>query len=273
MLLSAHGAEVCLISCGARLRLDIMIERISYRLSCRRVAVVGTAVVLTFVMTGLSPAQSLAVVPVNIFLGPQQNATTLTIANRGDRQTAIQIRPYAWSQTEGDDRLEPTQALAISPPMATIPPGATQLVRLILRQSPADREATYRILIDQLPPSAEAGIVQVVFRLSIPIFAEPKVRALAHVAFHVERKDGDVYLVATNNGLRHEAIRDIELSASNGSELKTNSKASPYVLSGATRRWQIAVPVDLSVHDQTLRLRARADAGIIDQQVRFAAEP
>jgi fimbrial chaperone protein len=218
-------------------------------------------------------AQSLAVVPVNVLLAPGQNAATLTVTNQGDRETAIQIRPFAWNQPDGNDDLAPTNALVISPPLTTIAPGATQVVRLILRQPPQDRELTYRILVDQIPPPAEPGIVHVVLRLSIPIFAQPPVRALPHLQFHLEYEAGQIYLVGANDGLRHEVIRDIVLSTSDGARLKADSGLSPYILAGVKRRWHIAATGSLPSSTETLRLTAHCDSGAIDEQVSIVAKP
>jgi P pilus assembly chaperone PapD len=121
--------------------------------------------ILIVLLTGRAAgAQSLSVLPVNILLQPGQRATTLTVTNQGNRETAIQVRAYAWSQPDGDDQLTTSDSVVVSPPLASIAPGATQVVRLILRLPPssADREATYRILVDQIPPAAEPGIVHVV---------------------------------------------------------------------------------------------------------------
>jgi hypothetical protein len=59
-----------------------------------------------------------------------------------------------------------------------------------------------------------------VLRLSIPIFAQPATRAVPHVQFHMEMNAGKLFLVGINDGLRHEVIRDILLSASDGRKLK-----------------------------------------------------
>ena len=166
-----------------------------------------------------------------------------------------------------------SDAVVVSPPLASIAPGATQVVRLILRHPAEGREVTYRILIDQIPPPAEPGIVHVVLRLSIPIFAQPEVRAVPDVQFHMEYDAGQIYLVGINDGLRHEAIRDIVLSTTNGDKLTPDSGASPYILAGVTRRWHIAAPGSLPLPGETLRLTAHADSGAIEEQVRVVAKP
>ena len=243
--------------------------------TCRlRAAGKMLAAILIVHSTGLAAkAQALSVLPVNIFLTPGQRAATLTVTNQGNSGTAIQIRGYAWSQKDGDDQLTVSDALVVSPPIASIAPGATQVVRLILRQAPEGREDTYRILVDQIPPPAESGIVHIVLRLSIPIFAQPATAAVPQVQFHIECDAGNMFLVGINDGLRHEVIRDIVLSTSDGGKLKEASGALPYILAGATRRWPIAAQCPLPLPDGTLRLTAHSDTGAIEQQVRVVGVP
>jgi fimbrial chaperone protein len=163
--------------------------------------------------------------------------------------------------------------VVLSPPLATIAPGASQVVRMILRQLPQGREATYRILIDQIPPPAEPGTVHMVLRMSIPIFAEPPTRAVPHVQFHLEVDSGKLILVGINDGLSHEVIRDVVLTTSDGRKLKGESDASPYILAGVTRRWTIAAKGPLPLRGETLQLTAHTDAGVIEQQVGFVTAP
>jgi len=87
--------------------------------------------------------------------------------------------------------------------------------------------------------------------------------------FHLERDGEKIDLVAINAGNLHEKIRDIVLVTSDGRKLKAESGKSPYILSGATRRWPIAAQDSLPLTSETMQLTAQADAGAIDQQVRF----
>lgn len=239
----------------------------------RILAVCASAAIGISGMSGrAASAQSLAVLPVNVLLSPGQSATSLTVTNH-DKETSIQIRAYAWSQKGDDDQLSPTSDVVVSPPLASIAPGATQVIRLILRQPPQGREATYRILIDQIPPPAEPGVVHVVLRLSIPIFAQPATRATPDVQFHLERDEANLFLVGVNNGLQHEAIRDIVLTASDGRQFRAGSGVSPYILGGVRRRWLIATQGAVLKPDETLHLKADANGGPIDRQVGFAPAP
>jgi fimbrial chaperone protein len=249
-----------------------MTVRKSFR---RMAATLALASVAVIVLLAGPPAtaQALSVLPVNIFFSPGQKASSLTVTNVGTSETAIQIRAFAWGQTDGGDQLTDSDAVVLSPPLATIAPGASQVIRLILRQLPQGREATYRILIDQIPPPAEPGIVHMVLRMSIPIFAQPLTRAVPHVQFHLEVDSGKLVLVGINDGLGHELIHDVVLTTSDGRRLTEESNASPYILTATTRRWPIAAQGPLPLPNETLQMVAHTDAGLIQQQVGFGTTP
>ena len=233
------------------------------------------AILLVLTMRVAASAQSLSVLPVNIFMAPGQQASSLTVTNLGSTSTSIQIRAYAWNQDGDKDILSPSDQVIASPPIATIAAGASQVVRLVLRERPPARESTFRILLDQIPPaSSEAGVVHVVLRLSIPIFAQPPARVNPDVQFHLEAQGGEMYLVGINNGRRHMAIREVELSTSDGRKLETAAGSSPYILAGVTRHWKIdAKGGPLPQLNEKLQLKAQSDAGAIEQQVSVVGAP
>jgi fimbrial chaperone protein len=233
----------------------------------------AAAVVFVLLPGPQAQAQALSVLPVNILFSSGQKATSVTVTNEGSSETAVQIRAYAWSQKDGDEQMTASDAVLLSPPLATIAAGTSQVIRLILRQPPQGREATYRILVDQIPPPAEPGIVHMVLRLSIPIFVQPATHAVPHVQFHVEADAGKLFLVGVNDGLSHEVIHDIVLATSDGRKLKEDNSTTPYILAGATRRWPIVAEGPLPLPGETLHLTAHSDAGAIEQQVGFAAAP
>lgn len=214
-------------------------------------------------------AQSLTVLPVSIQMVPGQSATTLTIINAGEAETSVQIRALAWAQPGGEDQLTPSDQLLVSPPIATIPARGAQIVRLVLRKPPTGKEGTYRIIVDQIPPPAEPGTVRIALRLSIPVFALPKTRALPHTQFHVERKGSEAWLVAVNDGGRHETLRSIVMTGG----LTSAGNASPYILAGATRRWPLTAASGLPAVGADIRLKAGADSGAVDQPVAVIGLP
>lgn len=220
-------------------------------------------------------AQALAVMPVNIQLAPKQMATSLSVMNRGDAESSVQIRAFTWKQINGVEQLTPAEDLQVSPPIATIAPGATQVVRLVLRRAPRSTEATYRVVVDQIPPVAESGTVRIALRLSIPVFVAAAGRSAAHVAYRVESRDGVATLIAVNDGTRHETLRDVSLTRTGSGALTSAANASPYILAGATRSWPIVAGSGsaLPVAGDTLQLNARANAGLVKESLTVVGGP
>lgn len=220
---------------------------------------------------GIARAQGITVLPVNINMAPGQVAATMRVRNQTGAATAFQFRAFVWTQPGGDDRLTATTDLLVSPPISTVPSGRGQVVRLLLRHPAHRREATYRILVDQIPPPAAPGTVRIALRLSIPVFAEPPTRVFPHLTWHVETGGGQAWLVAVNSGRRHDAVRDIRLTTATGTALRAQRNVSPYVLAGVTRRWRIALRGRRLTPGTALHLTARDDRGKVDQQVRVAS--
>ncbi len=217
-------------------------------------------------------AQVLAVQPVNIFLHAGEQATTLGVTNQAATDTAVQVRAYVWTQKDGVDSLTPTNDLMVSPPIATIPAHATQIIRLVQRSSPAKKEGTYRILVDQIPSAAAPGTIRIVLRLSIPIFAEPMVQANPHGLFHVEQSGDKLTLVGVNDGNRHDALHKIELKTADGILLQPMHGSSPYLLAGSTQRWQLE-GAKIAAGTKALSLSADGINGKIHEQVSVVAAP
>lgn len=223
----------------------------------------------------LRPAagEGLSVSPINVAMAPGQMATVINLGNQGNREISFQIRAFTWQQTATDDPLSPTEELFVSPPLGTIAPGATQVARLVLRQAPREREATYRILVDELPPPAEAGSVRVAIRLSIPVFAEPANRVAPRVTWRVTVQGTQGRLAATNDGTRHLTVRNIALHSADGRTLQVEGKLPPHVLAGGARQWPISTHGPLPGPGSVLRLTADTDIGTVDEQVRVDAGP
>lgn len=230
-------------------------------MTCRGVRLF-TATTLGAAVMASTPAnaQALTVLPVTVTLQPRQMAAVLTLVNQGESDSTVQVRAFAWSQTaDGVDQLVPSDAIAVSPPLGTVAAGRKQVIRLVLRRPPQDQESSFRILIDQIPGPAQPNQVRVALRLSLPVFAEPTVRANPNLRFSTEVVGDRLYLVALNDGKRHDMVRDIALRTARGETLKPEPGSSPYVLPGVTRRWRIAVGDTLPRPGETLQLTAAAE--------------
>jgi len=132
----------------------------------------GASALMIFAFAAPVPAEagSLRVDPVRLEINAGRRTATVTIRN--DEATPVTIRAYAltWDQANGEDVYGDTDAVIVSPPIFTIAPGASQLVRVGLR-SPSGGGRAYRVIIEEVPGASPAGGVQVALRLNLPLFA------------------------------------------------------------------------------------------------------
>lgn len=219
-------------------------------------------------------AQTLTVTPVKIVLPPGVMATSLTMTNQGSQVLSFQVRAFIWTQSgTGKDELSPTNDLVASPPLGTIPAGGQQIVRLVLRQPPQDKEASYRILLDEIPPPAAPDTVNIQFRFSIPIFVEPPIHVFPQIQWSVESGGGKAFLEAVNSGGQHAVVSGISLTTAQGVALKVQDQGLPYILSGATRRWRIGALAALAPGTTLHLLTHTGISGTTDQIVPVNSVP
>lgn len=216
-------------------------------------------------------AQGLGIQPVTVELAAGRMTDTLTVVNQTDTATSFQVRAFTWTEKNGEDVLTPTDQIVLSPPLGTIAAGGQQLIRLVLRKPAASQEETYRIWLDQIPTTVQPGTVRIALRVSIPVFALPANRVTAELSWQLQRDGGKTWLVAVNRGTRHEVIRNMRLTAADGTQLAIDGQVSPYVLGGATRRWPVTVPAGKSVTQ--VHLTADTHDGRIDKTIAPAGNP
>ncbi len=236
--------------------------------------VLAALATVLFASCNKADADGFMVSPVNVAMAPGQMAATLTIVNNGDREVSFQIRAFAWQEDRaGDVQLTPSADLQVSPPLGTIAPGATQIARLVLSHPPQDSEASYRILFDELAPPAQASVVRIALRLSIPVFAEPAGIAAPHLGWRLAADGSQLWLVAHNDGKRHQTVRDIALQTAEGRAFELRPDTPPYVLAGGEHRWSIQTDSRLPAPGTVLRLTANGDGQAGAEQVRLNVSP
>ena len=205
-------------------------------------------------------ASSLEISPVSINLVAGQNAKVIEVRNRGGSSVAIQIRAYAWSQSGSTDVLAPTRDIILSPPIFTVPAGASQTIRLLLRGTSGAEERSYRLLLDEMvSPGAQRNQVGIALRVSLPVIvaaASPPSRSLR---WHARRGPGNRILVSVaNTGNVYDRAHAIAVILPDGSRPAiVSSGDNPYVLPNTQREWvvQSATP------PATLRLNVTTQAG------------
>jgi fimbrial chaperone protein len=223
-------------------------------------AVVGLAF---FCAAASALAGAFAVSPGRATLAAGQQAVALNVKNEGKEPAVLQLETMRWSQHEGRDVYEPTREILATPPLFTLAPGATQIVRIGLRrEADAERELAYRVFVQEVPQGAVAvrGL-QVALRLGIPVFVTAA-RAAPQARWQATRTSEGVRLALANEGAAH--LQVIELRAKLGAREVAHVGMPSYVLPGQRREWHWAAPAGAP---GPLRISARTDAGDLEQDV------
>jgi fimbrial chaperone protein len=206
------------------------------KVSLRRACVLALAWLVAAAGTSFpSQAGSFSVNPVQISLPDGQRAASLSIKNSGAAPVSIRAQALDWSQTGGIDRYAPTSDVIVSPPIFTIAPGATQLVRVGLKEGSGGR--AYRLILEEIPTQKKvAGQIQVTLRLNLPIYRLPRGGGHPDVSWRSWRSpDGILTIEGANRGTAH--LQVTGLIAEQGGTSVVLSKKMGVLLPGSSRIW------------------------------------
>jgi fimbrial chaperone protein len=233
--------------------------------------------IILFVMgSSVANAASFGVSPVRVTLSESQQMGALTVRNDGTEPVSMQLEVLNWSQAAGKDVLTPSRELLANPPIFTVPAGGSQLVRVGLRRAPdAQRELTYRVILQELPPPPNPNFMgtRMLMRISLPVFVLPEVDAKPVLLWQAARTpQGALKISLTNNGNAHIQIANFKLSLPGSQQPWVTKESAEYVLPGQSRDWTLpansenpAPPLGV-----TLQLFAQTDAGDIEAEVLVA---
>jgi fimbrial chaperone protein len=199
-----------------------------------------TALACASVLTWSVPASAgtLQVNPVLLEIGAGRRTATVTLRN--EEAVPITIRAYVldWRQADGQDVYTETNAMIVSPPIFTIPPGGTQLVRVGLRNASADPQA-YRLIVEEVPEAAPSGGIRVALRLNLPLYASVPVGDAGELRWSAMRgPDGSWTIEAANTGRGYVRLNPDLAQAATGIRF-ADTVAFGTVLPGASRRWTV----------------------------------
>ena len=203
-------------------------------------------------------AAEFSVSPVRIFMTPRDRAVAVTVANEGDQPVVIQAELLAWNQKAGgDDVLDSTESIVLSPPIVTIPPKARQVLRLArVGPPPSGTEQTFRMILREVPearPSDGSVKVQVALAFSIPVFITP-IDAKRNVSCTTRRAGPDVlHAVCENTGRAYAQARSIVVLAADGSKIASRDLGG-YVLPGVKRAFDLKASSPLPTGRVTLQV-------------------
>ena len=242
-----------------------MLSRILIQTACR----------LFFVLIGASVAcaGSFSVHPIRVTLSDSQKMGTITLRNKGTEPITLQIETLSWSQRESKDVFTATREILSNPPIFTIPVGGSQLIRIGLRrESDAQSELAYRIILQELPQTNNSGFMgaKMLMRVSLPVFVLPEVAAKPLLHWQAAQTSKDALkLSVSNSGNAHIQIKNFKLSLPGSSQPLATNNTVDYILPGQSYEWVLQANENypISTPDTTLQLFAQTDAGDIEALV------
>lgn len=215
-------------------------------------------------------ASSLQVAPVVLEMRAPGAASTLTLRNEGPRPVSVQARVFRWRQVNGQDVLEPTDAVVASPPMVTLASRVDYAVRVVrTSRQPVAAEEAYRLVVDEIPDGSrqKSGTVALVLRHSIPVFLVPEDAAPPKLTWSTQVQGNRVTVQVTNEGGRRVRLSRLRLGDRGGHTASFGDGLVGYALAGSTMRWNRPAPrgfaggsVSISAQGDTGPVHASASA-------------
>jgi fimbrial chaperone protein len=197
-------------------------------------------------IVGQANAMALRVAPTLLNIKAPASAAQITLRNTQDRPLNVQLRVFRWSQHNGEEHLEPTNDVAVSPPITVLNPGTEYIARILrISHEPIRGEESYRLLVDEIPDrsSKENGTVSFVLRQSIPIFFTPAESLQPHIDWSADFENKFIIVTARNNGGKRQRIAKFTIKDESGATLVQRTGLFGYVLAGSEARWKLQLPI------------------------------
>lgn len=200
----------------------------------------------------------LSIAPLRVEIEGGGAGATVRLTNASDRALPVQARLFAWSQADGEDVYAPSSELVVSPSIASIPPGQTQIVRVLRRGAASPGEKRFRLAVDQLPDPAltRPGTAQTRIRFTLPVFVDREKAQPAAFAWRIANDRIEL----ENQGGATARVLDISVTAADGHTVPVERNALRYVLGKSTIAWPLEGGCSLG----PVRVTAQIDGQTID---------
>jgi fimbrial chaperone protein len=191
-------------------------------------------------------AATFTVDPTQIFLSGRTGSVLLTLRNESDETLQFQLSVFAWGQSpSGEMQLEATEDIVFFPTLLTLKPKETRRVRVAGATAQAMSEKTYRIFVEELPPTANTASsgVRVLTKMGIPIFVRPVKEVATATLNDLRQQDGALRFTLANAGTVHVVPQSIKVRGFAGSNTAFDRELEGwYVLAGGRREFDMAFP-------------------------------
>ena len=207
--------------------------------------------------------------PVRIQVSSARPNAVFQVTNRDDQPVTLQAHVVTWSFDGQKEVYADSDEVVLNPPIATLPPHQTQFIRLGLRHRvEGPKEQTYRLIIEEVPPPPRPDFsgVQMVLKVSVPLFANPKAATAPRLTWQAVRtNDARVRLMASNGGNAHVQIKSLEVTSADSPDTYLKGAAPVYLLPTQQREWLIDDKRTMTT--RRIKILAVTDAGVLHEMV------
>jgi fimbrial chaperone protein len=220
--------------------------------------------------TSRASAATFTVDPTQIFLSSRAGSVLLTLHNQSTETLSFQLSVFSWAQApDGQMQLQPTQDIVFFPPLVTLKPTETRRVRVGATTTFDAREKTYRIFVEELPPTdSPTSGVRVLTKMGIPIFLRPAKEIATATLSDLRQQQGSFRFSLSNTGTVHIMPRSITVRALAGSTAAFERELEGwYVLANSRRDFELELPKAACAQVTSIVVDIRFEAGMVQERL------
>jgi fimbrial chaperone protein len=260
-----------LLSARARRAVDILALA-----TARFARAAGAAAALAAALAAApAAAGDLELTPILVDLSASTRTSLVKLRNAGGAPMRYQVKAYAWAQgNDGKMDLQPARDLVVFPPLVELASGEARNLRVGAEATPGAAERAWRLVVEELPRRdvAPGTQVQVLTRVTVPVFFAPARAAASGELVFLSRDGGKVRFTLRNTGtvrLRPTEVT-LALRAKDGAAVLERPLDAWYVLAGGERVYEVELPADACAKAAQVVVTAALDAGAIEARAQGA---
>jgi fimbrial chaperone protein len=214
-----------------------------------KVPLLAAVAALLVSLPARATAVNLDISPVVLELGAKVPSAVVTVRNGGASPTRYQVYAHAWTEGPDGPKLVPSQELSVFPPLFTLEAKAERKLRVGPTVPPGTVERAWRLFVEELPSATDrkpGSRIEIRTRFALPVFQEP-IRPQPAATVALAFAGGKLRAVVRNGGNVHlrPAVITVGLAGANGEKLQDVDVPPAFVLAGAERVSDVAVPAQL----------------------------
>lgn len=228
-----------------------------------RLRIGALAVVCSYAIASVAVARaqnvqpaSIAVAPISVELGAGKQSEAVAVTNAGDQALVVDVRAYAWQQSESSNLvLSEAAGLLVYPRRLVLGPHETHNVRVGSLEAPSDTERAYRLSFTQIEDPSQPHVEMITYRVRVtmPVFlaaagaATPATRVARLV-----RSDRAWSVRIANDGTEHDVVRSVAVAAfdRNGARVAEAQSHGWYALPRSLSAIAVTLPPDVCARAQ-----------------------